>query len=188
MDSTPNSNAHVANDKELQSTLTTKIPPQNTITVNRNQSHFLGPVEKKPIGFLDLPFEIRSMIYNLCFVRSSGIVPCFTFQKSCTLHDQPYRGFKWVKSPHNRYRFEGNEQFFVGTECTLVHCSLYTVCIYRVLIPRELRNQSRQPPLFCNILLSCLRDLNQPFLGWLCPPRLYPVAHSSDPRGIPYIR
>jgi hypothetical protein len=74
MDSTPNSNAHVANDKGLQSTLTTKMPPQNTITVNRNQSHFLGPVEKKPIGFLDLPFEIRSMIYKLCFVRSFGIV------------------------------------------------------------------------------------------------------------------
>jgi hypothetical protein len=29
----------------------------------------------------------------------------------------------------------------VGTECTLVHCSLYTGCIYRVLTPRELRNQ-----------------------------------------------
>jgi len=29
----------------------------------------------------------------------------------------------------------------VGTECTLVHCSLYTGCICRVLTPRELRNQ-----------------------------------------------
>jgi len=29
----------------------------------------------------------------------------------------------------------------VGTECTLVHCSLYTGCIYRVLTPRELKNQ-----------------------------------------------
>jgi hypothetical protein len=29
----------------------------------------------------------------------------------------------------------------VGTECTLVHCSLYTRCIYRVLTPRELKNQ-----------------------------------------------
>jgi len=94
MDSTPNSNAHVANDKGLQSTLTTKIPPQNTITVNRNQSHFLGPVEKKPIGFLDLPFEIRNMIYKLCFVGVFGIVPCFTYQKSRTLHDRPYRSFK----------------------------------------------------------------------------------------------
>jgi hypothetical protein len=29
----------------------------------------------------------------------------------------------------------------VGTECTLVHCSLYTRCIYRVLTPHELKNQ-----------------------------------------------
>jgi hypothetical protein len=29
----------------------------------------------------------------------------------------------------------------VGTEYTLVHCSLYTRCIYRVLTPRELKNQ-----------------------------------------------
>ena len=29
----------------------------------------------------------------------------------------------------------------VRTECTLVHCSLYTRCIYRVLTPRELKNQ-----------------------------------------------
>jgi hypothetical protein len=29
----------------------------------------------------------------------------------------------------------------VGTRCTLVHGSLYTGCIYRVLTPRELRNQ-----------------------------------------------
>jgi hypothetical protein len=29
----------------------------------------------------------------------------------------------------------------VGTECTLVHCSLYIRCIYRVLTPRELKNQ-----------------------------------------------
>jgi hypothetical protein len=32
-------------------------------------------------------------------------------------------------------------QEIVGTECTLVHCSLYTGCIYRVLTPRELKNQ-----------------------------------------------
>jgi hypothetical protein len=43
---------------------------------------------------------------------------------------------------------------YVGTECTLVHCSLYTGCIYRVLSPRELRNQGRQPPLFCNSIDS----------------------------------
>jgi hypothetical protein len=30
---------------------------------------------------------------------------------------------------------------FVGTECTLVHCGLYTGCICRMLTPRELRNQ-----------------------------------------------
>ena len=29
----------------------------------------------------------------------------------------------------------------VGTECTLVHCSLYTGCICRALNPREPRNQ-----------------------------------------------
>ena len=34
-----------------------------------------------------------------------------------------------------------NVQVHVGTECTLVHCSLYTGCIYRVLTPRELKNQ-----------------------------------------------
>ena len=32
-------------------------------------------------------------------------------------------------------------KIFVGTECTPVHCSLYTGCIYRVLTPRGLRNQ-----------------------------------------------
>jgi hypothetical protein len=113
MDSIPNSNAHLANDKELQTILITKIPPQNTTPENRNQTNFLRPVEKKPIGFLDLPFEIRNMIYKLCFVRSFGIVPCFTYQKSrTTFHDRPYRSFKWVRSPHYRYRFEGNEQFF----------------------------------------------------------------------------
>jgi hypothetical protein len=29
----------------------------------------------------------------------------------------------------------------VGTECILVHCSLYTGCICRALNPREPRNQ-----------------------------------------------
>jgi len=90
----PNSNAHLANDKELRSILITKIPLQNATPEKRNQSHFLGPVEKKPIGFLDLPFEIRNMIYKLCFVGVFGIVPCFTYQKSRTLHDRPYRSFK----------------------------------------------------------------------------------------------
>jgi hypothetical protein len=38
----------------------------------------------------------------------------------------------------------------VGTECTLVHCSLYTGCIYRVLTPRELRNQVVNLHCICN--------------------------------------
>jgi hypothetical protein len=113
MESTPIANSHVANDEEVQSILITKIPPQNTTPENRNKSHCLGSVEKKPIDFLDIPFEIRNMIYKLCFVRSFGIVPCFAYRKSCTtFRDRPYRRFKWVKSSHYSYRFEGNEQFF----------------------------------------------------------------------------
>jgi hypothetical protein len=58
MDPAPNSNAHLANDQELQATLNIKTPPQNTTPENRNQSLFLGSAEKKPVSFLDLPFEI----------------------------------------------------------------------------------------------------------------------------------
>jgi len=35
----------------------------------------------------------------------------------------------------------GEKLVFVGTECTLVHCSLYTGCIYVVLTPLELKYQ-----------------------------------------------
>jgi hypothetical protein len=45
-------------------------------------------------------------------------------------------------STDTRYTLlEKQRKELVGTECTLVHCSLYTGCIYRVLTPRELRNQ-----------------------------------------------
>jgi hypothetical protein len=37
--------------------------------------------------------------------------------------------------------WRGWPELNVGTECTLVHCSLCTGCMCRVLTPREPRNQ-----------------------------------------------
>jgi hypothetical protein len=60
--------------------------------------------------------------------------------------------FKSTPTDHgndNVIQHSGDE-VSVGTECTLVYCSLYTGCIYRVLTPRELKNQVVNLHCICN--------------------------------------
>jgi hypothetical protein len=53
--------------------------------------------------------------------------------------ESSFKAYSTAGSPSFISQFTARD--FVGTECTLVYCSLYTRCIYRVLTPRELKNQ-----------------------------------------------
>ncbi|KAH6702995.1 hypothetical protein BKA61DRAFT_740540 [Leptodontidium sp. MPI-SDFR-AT-0119] len=48
-------------------------------------------VEKKPKGFLDLPYDIRYMIYKLWFIRPVGIVPKDSFYRRSLRRNDKYR-------------------------------------------------------------------------------------------------
>ncbi|KAE8442852.1 hypothetical protein EG329_002594 [Mollisiaceae sp. DMI_Dod_QoI] len=74
---------------------------QKLLPIDDTESQF--DVEQKPFPFLDLPYDIRLMIYKLLFVRPICIVPAVNFYRhrpeDC-----------WIKYSVYRYQWEGHRQ------------------------------------------------------------------------------
>ncbi|KAG4431759.1 hypothetical protein IFR05_012758 [Cadophora sp. M221] len=64
-------------------------------------------VENKPKAFLDLPYDVRYMIYKLCFIRPVGIVPKDSFYR-CNLprNDKHQVGDGLVTRKYSLYQYQ----------------------------------------------------------------------------------
>ncbi|KAK0115483.1 hypothetical protein ONS96_013938 [Cadophora gregata f. sp. sojae] len=70
-------------------------------------------VAKHSLGFLDLPYDIRFIIYKICFVRHIGIVPAVNrYRRRLRRKDKhlPDDGQVYRKYSAYRYQWEGNPQ------------------------------------------------------------------------------
>jgi hypothetical protein len=64
--------------------------------------------DKKPVGFLDLPYEIRLEIYRYWFSRPIGIVPAINYYtRKLTRREKTETGKRSKRYPAYRYQWEG---------------------------------------------------------------------------------
>jgi hypothetical protein len=102
---------------------------------------------------MQAPDEVEQLITGLRFATSTSYEPSsstYSNIDSKIIPDNHPTDLRTNASPFKSFGIS------VGTECTLVHCSLYTRCIYRVLTPRELRNQVVNLHCFATISLKPL--------------------------------
>jgi hypothetical protein len=106
MNSAPNSTP-LGNSSDSQ---TKKISNMSQVPTPEVQIDYMANdlTDKKPIGFLDLPYEIRLIIYRRWFSRPIGIVPGVNYYtRSLTYREKTETEKRFKRYPAYRYQWEG---------------------------------------------------------------------------------